>query len=705
MKSKLARLVFALALTLVPAARSWGQDATLTDEAKIKQYQSTIQLMINNAPPAGSAAEPTYRSGLLSLRRKLRDLLLEKRGAYKQSIRNLQPQTNVPEVQALLRQFQSELQSVETELKKLDGDPAADATVAAAEPTGAPPGLTDTNPTPSAAGNGSDTIGTGSTGSNTAMPNLTSGTNVTTPAQPAASPTPTLQQQSFEARVNNLSATDLRDAAAPSEVMESALPEPGCNSAGRPNSTRFSRLDEFVCRLASDVSKRRTKRILLSQDQAPLFAIMIAKLLKTTGTESYAAFVADAQDVRTDQQLGAGPNSTGTTSLVSRGGIPYAFGFAVENGAAVQTRSDTSITFRVNPVGAVKALSNKGFITGFRESERDPVLNFFRKTSFGFTFDTDRGSDPGVFTGDKQQLSAFSFRYEFMNERDPRHKVYEAEWERFVANEGVQLASQIWATTLALNDFGTRTSNISFKDPALQAWLEQTNTLIAATSGTDLDELERIIRSQANLLPVELVTDETVDAVTGFARQFQAYTTAKNRLLDRIAKGRILTFEYTNNREVSAPDTSNFTFIASTGTERRISLTANGTLTMFNKRPQPAAPADPRPGRIRDFQFAGQADIPFNLGEAGQFVFWFSGRYERLVENASALGGALVPNTKGDIAVGQFGLRIPIRSLGIHFPISFTFANRTEFVKEKEVRGNFGFTFNLDSILAKFKPF
>jgi hypothetical protein len=629
--------------------------------------------MVDNAPPVGSAAETTHRNGLVSLRRKLRDMLLEKRGGLKQSIRNLQ-QNTVAEVQAVVQELQRELQSVDGQIQNLDqatvSVPATGATMV--DPVASPQPLAST---------------------------------AVTVTQPSPSPTPTQAQQSFEAAVSRFSTADLKEAAAPPEVTESALPESGCNDRGRPASTNFSRLDEFVCRLASDVSKRRTKRILLAQDQAPLFAIMIAKLLKTTGTESYASFIADAQDARTDQQLGAGPTSAGTTSLVSRGGVPYALGFAVENGAAVQSRSDTTVTFRINPVGAISALANKGFITGYRQSEKDPVLNFLRKTSFGLSFDTDRGDDPGVFTGDRQQLSAFSFRYEFMNERDPRNKVYQADWEGFVANEGVQLASQIWASTLALNDFGTRDSNISFKDPALQSWLNQTNELIAATSGTDINELERIIRSQANLLPVDLVTDETVTAVTGFARQFQAYTKKKNELLDRIAKGRILTFEYTNNRSVSAPDTSNFTFIASTGMARRVSLTANGTLTMFNKLPLPASPSDPRPGRIRDFQFAGQADVPFNLGEAGQFVLWFAGRYERLVENASSLGGALVPNTKGDIAVGQFGLKVPIRSLGIHFPISFTFANRTELIKEKEIRGNFGFTFNLDSILAKFKPF
>lgn len=64
-----------------------------------------------------------------------------------------------------------------------------------------------------------------------------------------------------------------------------------------------------------------------------------------------------------------------------------------------------------------------------------------------------------------------------------------------------------------------------------------------------------------------------------------------------------------------------------------------------------------------------------------------------------------MPGTRGDIAVGQFGLNIPIPGLGIKFPVSFTFANRTELVKEKEIRGNFGFTFNWDTLFSKIKPF
>ena len=97
-------------------------------------------------------------------------------------------------------------------------------------------------------------------------------------------------------------------------------------------------------------------------------------------------------------------------------------------------------------------------------------------------------------------------------------------------------------------------------------------------------------------------------------------------------------------------------------------------------------------------------DIPFRVGE-GQFDVWFSGRYERLMEDASLFTGVVVPGTRGDIAIGQIGLNVPLKGLGVKLPISVTFANRTELINEKVVRGNFGFTFNWDTLLSKLKPF
>ena len=215
-----------------------------------------------------------------------------------------------------------------------------------------------------------------------------------------------------------------------------------------------------------------------------------------------------------------------------------------------------------------------------------------------------------------------------------------------------------------------------------------------------INAIATVIGEQADQLPVDLVSEDTVNAITAFAEKNQSYLEKKNDLLDKIARGTIFTLDYTNKREVNAPDTSTFNFIAATGTGSRIDLTANGSFTLFHSLPT-ATLLTPKPGRFRDFQFAGQVTVPLKAG----LDFWFSGRYERLLENATTFTATTIPGTKGDIAVGQFGLDIPIPGLGMKFPVSFTVANRTELVKEKEIRGNFGFTFNWDTIFSKIKPF
>jgi hypothetical protein len=660
-------MILGAAVLLLSVAGVPGQQPALSDEERqIIQAREDIRMLAAKSPPA--EAQEMHRNTLLRLRGTLRDLLLMKKGALTKDIRDLGA-SGSPTTQEYVRELQRILQSVDGEIQGLGANFALNPPANPPEPAG--------DPAPAEA--------------------------------PTPEPTPTDAQREFEETVSSFTPEVLREAAGPPEVMETKATELNCAGlVADPNPGRFPIYEQSVCFLASKIIRRRTDgetpNIRLARDKGNILPILIAKLLKTESDESLVSFITEAQDQRTDQQIGAPPSSSGTTSLVSKGGIPYALGFAVENGAAVETISGTTVTFQINPGGLLNLANDKGFITGFRESEDDPVMKFLRKSAVGLTFDTDRGDQPGVFTGDKQQLSGFSFRYEFVNDRDPRLQKYEADWERLVATVGEEFADTTWATTEAIQNLGTRARPVpTFKEPALQAWLEQTNGLLA--DAATIEQAAQIIRSQADLIPVELVSEETVSAVEKFAQGFQQYEEAKNRLLDKIARGKILTFEYVNRREINAPDTSNFNFIAATGTGRRVSLTANGSITIFHKRPVPLTLTDPRLGRVRDFQFAGQVDIPFSVGDLGQFDFWFSGRYERLMEDASTQVGTIIPNTKGDIAVGQFGLNIPIKGLGMKFPISFTFANRTELIKEKEVRGNFGFTFNLDTLLSKFNPF
>jgi len=675
MKKHASKSPLAILLLLLLSFAAVAQSQPAADEERINLLRVNIQRLVANGPSLGTGDEE-HRKTVMTLRGQLLRLLLKKSGALENRIGNLAAPDALPEVVTYTTKLRGDLKAVNDEINSLDQ------ALAGVLPPAAP------SPSPK-------------------LPSRT--LNVTTSSSSVAVPSSTgtivdaAFRSDFDKAVADIDRSNLAAASLPKEMASPVAPS--CNERGRPAATSFSEYQAAVCRLASDVIGAK-RDIDLENDEQNLLTILTAKLLKTKKGEgeSYASFVTEVQDKRIDQQMGAGPITSSATSIVSKGGIPWLLSFAVENGVATQAEKDTSITFRVNPGGLINLFADRGFITGYRASQNDPLLKFLGKTSVGLTFDTTRGDTPGVFTGRGQQLSAISARVEFFNDRDPRKAKYAARWERFVANEGVKLANQTWKTTDVLVDWSG--TGITFREPALQAWLNQMNQAVGTvdvglTGAARINAVAQVIDQQADKVPVDIVPDAAVQSLTDFARENQSYEERKNELFDEIAKGRILTFEYTNKREVSAPDTSNFNFIGATGTGGRVDLTANGSFTFFHSRPPLASPSAKRPGRIRDFQFAGQLDVPFGDG----FDLWFSGRYERLMEDASLATGVVVPGTKGDIAFGQIGLNVPLRGLGMKFPISVTFANRTELIKEKVVRGNFGFTFNWDTLLSKLKPF
>ena len=62
---------------------------------------------------------------------------------------------------------------------------------------------------------------------------------------------------------------------------------------------------------------------------------------------------------------------------------------------------------------------------------------------------------------------------------------------------------------------------------------------------------------------------------------------------------------------------------------------------------------------------------------------------------------AALPVAKGHIGLFQAKLTIPMKGSGVKIPISFTVANRTEVIKETDVRANIGISLDLDSLVAK----
>jgi hypothetical protein len=648
--------------------------------AEVARVRSELQELERASVPAGRAER--HRSIIEDKRIRLHGLLQQQRdelSSYRDLlVRNRAAQSEVRQVEQDIESKEAEMSEVKSTLRaSLSGAPSVPDPPRASEPRAVEPA-----PQP-------------------VLPQA-----MTPPlSTPATPPAPAEEKIDAPTAISALTAAG----ADGKETLDS------CSLFNTPQENQLSKYEVAICKLVQVIRQDKEGDPLnpipgsfdpratftLNQEPAAIQAILAAKLIRS---EERAKFLLAAEEARTDKQVGGGSSNSGSTSLVVKGGAPTVLGFAVENGALIQTRSGTTVTFRGNPIGIFKFLNGRGFDESYLEDENDPSTRFLKKLSFSTSFDTDRGATPGVFTADKQQLSAYSFRYEFVNERDPRHRKHQAAWARFIAEQGVGLtqavASAYDALTIDPVSAGVAlATRKKFRDPVLQAWLEETQKLIAAAAPA---EVESVFKSQLEKFPAsDKVTEDTRQTIRGFTDAFAAYVQAREKLLKEIAKGSVITFEYTNQRQINAPDLSNLRFIAETGLFKgNADLTANASFTMFNSRPAAGA------NRIRDFQFAAQFDAPIKLRNMGNFVFSFAGKYQRSLEDATALDGTVIPNTKGDIAVGQLKLTLPfLEGSGIRFPISLTFSNRTELVREKEVRGNFGLTFDLDKILAKFKPF
>lgn len=674
-----------------------AQERGNLDDAIKSLTNDIAKLEAAAAPPSMKA---THRQNINDQRIDLIALLGQKKGETESYVNAVSANLRLDQRDKLSQQISELDNQIALQKKALMGDlPVERASTSASAGTG------------STTGEGGNDAGKGSPNVNGRSAEVVAENGVT-----AAAPVTAMESL-------NASTSSAAIVSPPSNTAAAAAPAAGSSTSASCSvvllaPASYSIREQQICKLVKETTNRKLG---LGGLPAPVPTAGIPLEGSETlivGIVSKAKVLGDIEDTRTDKQAGTDAQAKGTTSLVVKGGTPSVLSWAVENGAAVASTSGTTINFRFNPLGMIQALNNTGYFAAYQESEKDPFTKLLRKTSFGVSFDASRGDQPGVFTGNKRQVSGFSARYEFVSDRDPRNQKYAAKWDNLVdqqqidyTNAAVKLRTAIIEDPhCAVVETPCQLGNIvraRFRDVELQNWLEDTNTklsAIAPAAGTPttavIPQVEDVLRKQFDALALDKLGDSTKKQIISFVESLNSYLTARDTLLDEIAKGKVMAFEYTNHREVNAPDTSNFNFIAEKGTIGRMDLTFNASLNMYNKRP-----TGPNVKRIRDFVFAGQFDAPLReISGVGLPVFSIAGRYERTTGNAFALDGTVVPNTKGDVGSLQVKFLLPIKGTGIRLPLSVTWANRSELIREREVRANFGFTFDLDRLLTN-NPF
>lgn len=244
--------------------------------------------------------------------------------------------------------------------------------------------------------------------------------------------------------------------------------------------------------------------------------------------------------------------------------------------------------------------------------------------------------------------------------------------------------------------------------PAFTAWqtalVQRVRQDVDEPYAKDGDELAAAVRFKAILesqLP-ELADLSAPDpsvtmAMSAYIAQLTTTVKARNALYAYANEGAIVTFDWTTTRDKDLSDLYTLTGVYADAftPSRKDDFTANVAVRFYRKAPSGTD------RQLRDFSLTAQWDRP--LGRVFEIPFILTGaaKYQFIPDDITATGaGAIAPS--GHLVLGQAKLTIPLKS-GARIPLSVTFANRTELIKEKIIRANLGVTFDLDAFVAAAK--
>ena len=238
--------------------------------------------------------------------------------------------------------------------------------------------------------------------------------------------------------------------------------------------------------------------------------------------------------------------------------------------------------------------------------------------------------------------------------------------------------------------------------------------------GANDDDFRKILRDTADsFMKVFSNVPEIQAGLSQASSRIDRFLDQEQSIVSQIRETPILTVEYNLTRQLTSndktitatqpnqkiPDLSNVNLVVEGwlgGGPDVPELTFNAGGTWFNS----PNTADQKRGRVRDIRVSLEADWQLTaLAKLSKPTVSLSGQYLNLI--AEPLGQQVMLNgvtivRRGPMEVFQAKLSIPVGgSSGVKIPVSFTYASRTELVKESDVRGNIGITFDLDTLFSQ----
>jgi len=412
------------------------------------------------------------------------------------------------------------------------------------------------------------------------------------------------------------------------------------------------------------------------------------------------------EDARTDKQVGSPASQPGSTGVVSRGAVPGIFGFAVENGALAAAQDGTVVTLRGGLIGWLDLVQNKGFIEAYEDDSS--FVRSLRRVSYSITLDTSRTSEEKADTRPSldaiteslketaRQITGYSVRLALLDHRDPRRPDNRTAVDQLLANSLLLEQSDF------LDDF--------FASDAYLGWQKTTATVLLSPDLVNAD-VEKVLLNRLEQLAQQMRKEipEFDTRSTEFVDAMDTYNRARASVFDTMQKRPVLALEYVRARPAGLPERSTLRFILD-GQVGGWDTTGNVAWTYQHEGTVLVPEATLIEG-TRDFQIAGQIERPLGsrlnaiasgsgIGPPAFAVGFLS---QRLHEGATVtFAGHDFKAEPGWVHIAQAKLTIPVKGSGVKVPLSVSWANRSELIQEKTVRGQVGLTFDLDVITAGF---
>jgi hypothetical protein len=455
----------------------------------------------------------------------------------------------------------------------------------------------------------------------------------------------------------------------------------------------------------------------LKADSLAAFAVAVRLAPDQGKNVGFApAYIASVETRRTDKQLGASSRTSGSTSAASKPSIPELLGIAIDHGALAQNITGSTLTLSSSPYALIASIEGDTAQTYNR-------LSGYARLGVSASFNLQNPSDP-LASVSRKQLAEWSASLRLFGDHSARSKTAQAKYLdmvlpklHFTADLQTAERSAIFGSAEAstiLQQFGQDLDD-KLKDYLNNNAAVKTYQTSVSNKAPDANAEKQITQEISDIITTLIQQDiynnfsqlpHDQDAVTkasDFLTRYQAATvayssTAKafDEALKELENLSTMTLSYVQERSSGTPDYSVVQLIYEAKPKGFMQIDANISGSFYQKPDKTK-----NESTFRDFTAA--LSLQQNLGRSpfltstidqGQMSLAFSGRYERLPENVHILG------KKADIAVANFKLEIPIGSGAMTLPFSITYANASELIKEKDVRGNFGISFDLDKLFS-----